>query len=224
MATTRFRFRFRDAFPPDSRLAHWLVMISAGLNDLVLVNRWLTAGLANDAPAHENLYRTRLSAMHGFEVAKFLRDGMAEQEVVAFVGTLPSVARADLETILSLFDEANPVRKEFRRHLESSRHLFSHYEELKNKSVRKALKAFADEHGEMVVGDRLAEHRALFADDIGVLLFFSVDDEAAFRRFASDLADFTTALMRFCEEALVAHLAGLDGRLIDRIDDADPYP
>ena len=67
MPTSRYRFRIGDLFPADNALARWMVILSAGLNDVVLVNGWLLDGLESDAPSRENLYRVRLSSTRCFQ-------------------------------------------------------------------------------------------------------------------------------------------------------------
>lgn len=202
VVTSRLRFRTGDVFPSGSTSARWLVTLATGLNDVVLVNRWLLDGLDGGAPSHENLYRVRLSAMHVLELATYLHDTVADSEIATFTQSLPAEAQADLEIVLGLFVKGHS----FRPQLEAARHAFAHYVELGRKPVRTALAELDDEDSEVVIGTT-GEFRADYADKVALRLFFAGGDEKAFRTFVATLSEFTAVLMRFVETAVGAHFA-----------------
>ena len=200
-----FRFRIGEVFPADSPLAHWLVVLSMGLNDLLLANQWLLNGLEGDALPHENLYRGRLAAMHTFELVKFLHDGLQEEEVRTFVQSLPDEVRGDYSLAVALFDKGNP----FRGQIEGARDRFAHYVALDRKAVKKALAELAEEEGQLTVGTKLDHFRAHYGDAVALKLFFAGEEESALRTFITGFSNIAVTLLRFTESALGHYFARL---------------
>lgn len=220
MPTSRYRFRIGDLFPADNALARWMVILSAGLNDVVLVNGWLLDGLESDAPSRENLYRVRLSSMHVLELATYIKDSGADPDVAAFMATLDPKGQQDLATINGLFS-GNPLRSR----LEPARHQFAHYVTLDKKVTAKALTTLADKVGELTAGTT-GDFQAGYADKVAEkLFFFWVDDlakdQAALRSFISELSEFTATLMRLTETMIFMYFAKQSLGVVEKVEDGD---
>jgi hypothetical protein len=200
MAGRRYGFRIGDVFDAEDPIARWLIVLSMGLNDVVYVTKRLTEQLQGDAPPYANIYEIRLAALHFWELSKFLRESIGSSaEIRAFVDALPQQARDDLDAALASTDTANPHG--FKGNFGSARDQFSHYAEVDNKLLRRALKAVADHESELNVGEQFGDFRAGYADEVAGQLFFSVpgEDVTDLKTFVEQLRDGSAALMRFVQ-------------------------
>jgi hypothetical protein len=216
------RFRIGHLFPADDPVARWMTVCAMGLNDLLLVNRWLVPSLRSDGPAYINVYLSRLGASHLFEVAKFLHESERRvPEVRSFLADLGDEERAAYERVKAVGPAGMSA---FAAQLEHARNQFFHYAELLPhaedfEKLKMAMNDHAATTGEIQDGGALVEgFRALFADDIATHLSFPDADPLAavskispvdLREFVptlsaaiSDYLDFAIpSLVRFIEQA-----------------------
>lgn len=211
------QFRIGEAFPPDSRLARWIVACSMALNDFFLVNRWLVPKLEGEeaSEGYEHLYLARLASLHLFEAATFLRQADRFPEIQAFVAQLDLEAQDAYQALLAIGKRAVG---EFADQVEHARNHFSHYgrllpdEAAAYEHLRQAINAHADEGTIGQILDTtppIIGFRALFADDIAAELTFPGGDKAETEKFVEQISEHINLFLVFARAALPAYAAEL---------------
>jgi hypothetical protein len=211
------QFKIGEVFPPDSRLALWMVGCLLALNDLFLVNRWLVPKLDGDVPSegYEHLYLARRASADLFEAATFLRRGNRFEDIRKFVAKLDP---GDQEAYKALLGIAKGQSGEFAAQIERSRNSTSHYgkllpdESVTNDPLWQAIKAHADDETVGQIRDKtppITGFRALFADDIAVELTFPGGEEATLGEFVKRISEHIALYLQFVRAALAAYVAEL---------------
>lgn len=211
------QFKIGEAFPPDDRLARWVVTCSMALNDLLLVNRWLIPRLEGKEPSdgYEQLYLARLASLHLFEISTFLRQANRFPEVHEFVGQLEPETQNAYRALLNI---AKGASGEFANQVEHARNYFSHYAELLpddaavHEHLRQAIKVHADEGSVGQILDTtppITGFRALFADDIAAELTFPDSDKEELEKFVGELSEHIAQFLIFVRAALPRYAAKL---------------
>lgn len=211
------QFKIGEAFPPESRLARWIVACSMALNDLFLVNRWLVPKLKEEeaSEGYEHLYLARLASLHLFEAATFLRQTDRFPEIQAFVTQLDSEAQDAYQALLAI---GKGAVGEFADQVEHARNHFSHYGRLLSdeaaayEHLRQAIKAHADEGAIGQILDTtppITGFRALFADDIAAELTFPGGDKSETEKFVEQVSEHIALFLVFARAALPAYAAEL---------------
>jgi hypothetical protein len=100
----RLRFTIGTAFPADDPVAVFLTVLCAGLNDLVLTNRLMTAKWGGDHPHalkdHDQQYLLRLCMAQLHEIRETVKHGERMTEVADFIESLPEDALRAHDTLL----------------------------------------------------------------------------------------------------------------------------
>lgn len=216
------QFKIGDAFPPDSRLARWMVVCSMAQNDFFLVSRWLVPRLESEieAEGYESVYLGRLAASHLFEAATFLRKGDRFNDVREFVAELDPEAQDAYRELLAIGERATG---EFAGQLKRARGHFAHYSDLlpdqnaAYEQLRQAIKAHADAGTIGQIRDKtppITGFRAMFADDIAAELTFPGDPKAddaelaaATGQFLSQVSEHIARYLQFARAAVRAYAA-----------------
>lgn len=216
----RIDFSFPELFPSGDPLAPWLVNLARGANDLLLGNRRLVADL--EAPPsvdpiprnHEVIYDMKVVAADAWELAKFIRKNQGRPEVAKFVADrVPAEARADLRAALEAFDppgDAPPNRKTFKRLLGSARDQASHYSEVDDKVMMRALRNLdIDLEGQpnetaLFKGEAFKDFYAPFGTEMDWQLLHEMaeDQLESFKEFIGELNKMVGALVRFAATAI----------------------
>lgn len=211
------QFKIGEAFPPDSRLARWIVACSMALNDLFLINRWLVPKLKDEeaSEGYEHLYLARLASLHLFEAATFLRQADRFPEIQEFVSRFDPEAQAAYQALLAIGKGASG---KFADQIEHARNHFSHYgrllpdEAAAYEHLRQAIKAHADEGSIGQILDTtppITGFRALFADDIAAELTFPGGDKSETESFVEQISEHIALFLVFARAALPAYAAEL---------------
>lgn len=210
-------FEIGEAFPPNSRVARWMVGCLMALNDLFLVNRWLVPKLEGtvESDGYEHVYLARLAGAHLFEIATFLRKADRFEDIREFVAGL---GEADQDAYRSLLGIAKGESGEFAEKIERSRNSSSHYGDLlpdeagAYEQLRQAIKAHAEERTISQIRDKtppISGFRALFADDIAVELTFPGGDETTLGEFVEQVSTHIALYLQFARAALAAYVKTL---------------
>jgi hypothetical protein len=208
------QFKIGEAFPPDSRLARWMVGCLLAFNDLLLVNRWLVPRLEGEieSEGYEHLYLARLASAHLFEIATFLRKADRFEDIREFVADLGAEDRDAYGALLAI---AKGEGGEFADQIERSRNNSTHYGELlpdeaaAYEALRQAIKAHAEDETVGKIRDTIPPitgFRALFADDIAVELTFPGGDEAALGEFVEGISTHIALALQFIRGAMAAYI------------------
>jgi hypothetical protein len=211
-----------EVFPADDPLSEWLVTLALAMNDLALVHVHLEHD--EEEPA-ESVDWLRLAISHFTEAALFLQDTADLDEIRSFVESLSDEAQANYASCIAVFNR-------HRRELFGTRNKATfHYPELRptriqgDRAIREALTALNDKRGIVRVG-RIREARAIFADDVIAWVFArEVGGLAAMPEFQTEVAEGTTAFIRFANLALEEHLIRSrdSGIAIEHVLPVDPY-
>jgi len=173
-----------------------------------MVNRWLVPKLEGEesSEGYEHLYLARLTSLHLFEVATFLRQTDRFPEVEAFVTGLDAEAQDAYRALLAIGKGASG---EFADQVEHARNNFSHYgtllpdEAVAHENLRQAIKAHADEGTIGKILDTtppITGFRALFADDIAAELTFPGGDKAETETFVEQVSEHTALFVLFARQ------------------------
>lgn len=209
----RVSFRIDEALDADESLSQWAINIGRALNDLLLANRRLDAGMASDTHPHEHLYDIKAIATHSWELAKFLRESEAmSEEIRDFLnGSLPQKALEDYRIALAALDV--PWEGEsgdewsFKGQLASARDQATHYSRLDHKLLRASIERIGDQEGVAFFGATFKDFYADFAADLDAQMFFAMkEDPRPFERFATELNGVVQALVRFGVSAVSCYL------------------
>jgi len=205
------RFKMGEAFPADSVLGKWMVLLSVLLNDLILANEHLVEALdrSGSSPSPEGVYFFRLTCSHFREAAKFLDCAHRQPQVKAFLEVLNSDARRDHDFVRSTF---SPWQGSFvETTVKPIRDTFFHYPALGSIELKAALCELAMRETEVLLkGTRIHDVRAVFADEVGVRLALGhLGDDANIRVAIDRLTEVTTALLRFMDAALTEYFSRL---------------
>ncbi len=211
-------FQVAEVFPEDDPLSEWIITLALAMNDLALVHVRLDED--QDEPDRA-FYWHRLALSHFTEAALFLHDTAAVPEVKAFVKSLGDEARAKYDACLAIFHECRGKLFNVR-----NKATF-HYPTLRpakpqdDRPIREALAAMRDDRGVIRLGP-IRDARSLFADDVVATIFArAVGGLDAVPSFEAQVAEGTTAFIRFANLALDEHL----GRARERgvaIDEVEP--
>ena len=203
-------FKVGVMFSADNEMARWMTIVCMALNDLMLINGELIPRLeGDDSPDWENVYYGKLAASHLYEIGKFLRESEKRvADVSPFVKRLPEQTQSDYAKVSGLGPHG---RSDFAKALHRLRNHFFHYAELvphaaEHEQLSRALAGHADATGKILVGDRVGDFRAVFADDVAAELALPGDDEDATREFMQELAESVTAFLRFGYEAIQLYI------------------
>jgi hypothetical protein len=163
---------------------------------------------------HEVIYDMMAVAADAWELAKFIRKNQGRPEVAKFVADrMPAQARADLQTALDAFEPSGddpPNRKTFKRLLASARNQASHYSEVDDKVMVRALRNLdTDLEGQpnetaLLKGETFKDFYAPFGTEMDWQLFHEMaeDQLESFREFVGELNKVVGALVRFAATAI----------------------
>ncbi len=210
-------FKIDEAFPPDSRLARWMVGCLMALNDLLLVNRWLVPKLEGKVASedYEHIYLARLAGAHLFEIATFLRKADRFEDIREFIAALDQPDQSAYRALLAI---AKGENGEFAEQIERSRNNSSHYGDLLHdeagayEQLRQAIRTHAEEGTIGQIRDKtppITGFRALFADDIAVELTFPGGDTTALGEFVQQISTHIALYLQFARAALAKYVASL---------------
>lgn len=216
-----FAFPVGEVYPADDPLSEWLVTLSVAMNDLALVHVRLDED--QDEP-EKAFYWNRLAISHFTEAGLFLHDTAQIAEVKTFVESLDAEPRAKYEECLAIFQELRG------RLFDVRNKATFHYPQLRTSSpqherpVRDALETLQADRG-VIRAARIRDARALFADDVVAAIFAKeLGGLDAIAAFEAQVAEGTTAFVRFANLALDEHLMRVraKGVAVDEVDLVDP--
>jgi hypothetical protein len=210
---SRISFEIGQVLPANDQLAQWVVNIGRAVNDLLIANRRLDAGMADGTHPHEHLYDIKAIAAHAWELAKFLRKSEADSEEVRSFLTisLPEEALHDYRAALAALDvpeeAASEQDRSFKRHLASARDQATHYSRLDHKLLCAAIERIGDQEGVALFGESFKDFYADFSADLDAQMFFAMkQDRRPFEHFATTLNEVVQSLVRFGVSAVRSYL------------------
>lgn len=206
-------FRIANAFPADDPVARFVVVVSLGLNNTLLVNELFVSA---DADSRNDLiYLFNTASGHLWELAGVLRRASEEwKEVRDFVADLDEEYRQDFVRITDL--AAPTDLSGIGARLKNLRNRVFHYPRLDRKTAERkrlplvrALRSAADMESNVVVDPnrgRLSGIRAVFADEIFVKFLTNDYGEGEFEDLVERMTELQGTYYRFAQAALGAYL------------------
>ncbi len=175
----RLVFNIGEAFPADSPVAVFLVVVSTALNDLLTVTKWLVGGdqdqpFQNDVSDVEHLYLLRLSSAHLQELRRSIRVARNDADVEEFVSSLPESTRWHLHVLQNVnTDDDGWVEAAMRYARNQTFHYGGRWDREEDDwswdDQKWALGVVADKEGEIeMVNEKLVGMRLKFADEVAI--------------------------------------------------------
>lgn len=209
-------FRSGDAFPADSVLAQWIVLLGAARNDLTYAfNRVLSLNEAgfSDALVSERIYLSRLVFSHYREAIKALWKADKIQEINEFIQSLSTPAQEGYEEIRVQFGKLPDTF--VGKHVKPVRDSTFHYPEIPAEELAEALDGVADEKVGIYRDAETGTYGFQFADNA---ILKNIKGETSDEQLAAifdELLNQVEKFIKFSTGAVISYLQTLPEGIVD---------
>lgn len=227
----RHTFRFGEAFPADHPVAVLVVAMATAFNDLLRTNLRLLTD--EDSYEGERLYLLRISFAQLHELRESIKHARKDNRVATFLEGLSEEARGDLALVIRLNPGTEPwVAKA----ISYVRNQTIHYGgKFGWEAQTWALKALADEEGEVVSNSLFSGLQLRFADLVAVQHFtrkapeFDDDPHASpdeevlrsrLRTLFTAASTTTTSALRLIDASVNSYLASLPPGVVNEVSES----
>ncbi len=174
----RIEISFAEVFPPSDHLGHFVIALSAAMNDLLLSNKLMVGELEDRFTAAERIAMLRTVVGQIWETVELVRAADKTAEIKTFLDGL-AVASPNPDAVTAqlalLRGEIGAWKGSIRSVLRTTRNNSWHYPKPGDVGLQAALEAFGkdDDKGLLRFGPLMPSIRAEFADAVLLDLAFA---------------------------------------------------
>lgn len=174
----RIEISFAKVFPPTDLLGHFVIALSAAMNDLLLSNKLLAGELEDRFTPAERIAILRMVVGQIWETVELVRAADKVDQIKKFLDGLATASNDPTAVTVQLAllrGQTGSWRGPIRNVLRTTRNKTWHYPKPGDEGLGAALTAFAEaeDKGLLRFGPKMPSIRAEFADDILLDLAFA---------------------------------------------------